>query len=219
MIYKLMDINTLDEEMIKKYFPMLTQARQKKIASMKSSKERAVAFCAEIISRQCLSQFCDAPEFSFSLLCNPNSRSVVGNFNVEICIVQYDEYVACAVSEDYVGISIVPVQSFSFKDAQNLLSDSEIRSVFSDSVYSFAELINFSECLEENVKQKFAIYSSLKEAHYFSTGRGVRSEINKTYFEINKNGIICSDENSKVSLSFINNDYSLAVSVVERNKI
>lgn len=218
MIYKLMNINSLDEELIKKYFPMLTEARQKKIASMKNTEERSVAFCAEIIARQCLSKFCDAPEFSFSLLCNPNSRSVVGNFNVEICIVRYNEFVACAVSDNFVGISIVPVQSFSFKDAQKLLSDSEIRSVFSESVYSFAELVNFTECKEENVKQKFAIFNSLKEAHYYSTGRGVRSEINKIIFKINNNGIICSDENAKVSVSHINNDFSLAVSVVERKK-
>lgn len=219
MIYKIMSINSLNDELIKKYFPILTEARQKKIASMSKVEDRAVAFCSEIISRKCLSEFCDAPEFSFSLLCNPNSKSVVGNFDVEICIVHSGEYVACAVSDKNIGISIVPVEAFTFRDAQNLLSDSEIRNVFSDSVYGFAELVNLSECNEESAKQKFAIISSLKEAHYYSSGRGIRSEINRTVFDICSDSILCSDPACKVLTSYINNELKLAVSVIERIKV
>ena len=219
MVYKLMNINSLDEELIKKYFPMLTEARQKKIASMKNTEDRAVAFCSEIIARQCLSEFCNAPEFSFSLLCNPNSKSIVGNFNAEICIVHQGEMVACAVSDNFVGISLTPIMPFSFKDAQKLLSDSEIRNVFSDSVYGFADLVNFTVCDEENVKRKFAVFLSLKEAHYYSTGRGVRSEISKVVFDINGENIYCSDETAVVKTAYINNSCALAVSVVERRKL
>lgn len=219
MIYKIMNINDLNDELIKKYFPMLTEAKQKKIASLTNVRDRAVLFCSEIAARKCLSEFCDAPEFSFSLLCNPNSKSVVGNFDVEICIVSAGDFVACAVSDNYIGISLFPVREFSFREAQKLLSDSEIRNVFSGSVYSFAELVNHNECSEEGVKQKYAVISSLKEAHYYSTGRGIRSEINKTVFDINSENVICSDLNCKVVTSYIDKEKSLAVSVVERNKI
>ncbi len=219
MIYKIMNINSLNDEMIKKYFPILTDARKKKIVSMENVEDRAVAFCSEIVARQCLSEFCDAPEFSFSLLCNPNSKSVVGNFDVEICIVRCGEYVACAVSDKNIGISITPVKPFTFRDAQKLLSDSEIRNVFSESVYGFADLVNLSECTEDNVKQKFAVFLSLKEAHYYASGRGIRSEICKTVFDINQGKVVCSDPNCTVVTSYIDNDLLLAVSVIERSKI
>lgn len=219
MIYKIMNINELSDEMIKKYFPILTEARQKKIASLESVRDRAVLFCCEIVARRCLSEFCDAPEFSFTLLCNPDSKSIVGNFDVEICIVTEGDYVACAVSDNYIGISLFPVREFSFREAQKLLSDSEIRNVFSESVYSFAELVNHNECNEESVKQKYAVISSLKEAHYYSTGRGIRSEINKTVFDINSANVVCSDSDCKVLTSYIDKEKKLAVSVVERKKV
>lgn len=219
MVYKIMSIDNLDDEHIKKYFPMLTDARKRKIASMRSVDDRSIAFCAEIVARQCLSELCDAPEFSFSLLCNPNSKSVVGNFNAEICIVNYGRFVACAASENFVGISIMPVLPFTFRDAQKMLSDSEIRRVFSESVYGFAELVNLPECNEENVKQKYALFSALKEACYFSSGRGIRSEIGKTYFDLSDDEINCSDPACKVAAAYINIESDMAVAVVERRKV
>lgn len=213
-----MNINELNDELIGHYFPMLTEAKQKKIASLQNIEDRKIFFCCEILARKCLSELCDAPEFSFDILCNPNSKSIVGNYNAEVSIVKCDEFVACAVSNNYVGIGIQKIKSFSFRDAQNLFSDSEIRAIFSDSVYSFSDIVNFQECKEISVMQKYALFSTLKEAHFFASGRGIRSEIKNTVFNFNGREILCSDENAKITDSYIDSSKNLAVSVIERCK-
>ena len=218
MNYKIMSYNEIDDELIAKYFPMLTEAKQQKIASMKSVDERKIAFCSEILARQCLSNECDAPEFSFQLLLNVNSKSVVGNFDTEISMVKCGEIIGCAVSHEFIGIGIVKIAPFSFRDAQNIFTDSEIRAVFSDSVYSFADLINMPEIKEENVIKRFALLSSLKEAYFQSSGRGIRSVIKNYSFEFSSSGLNCSDKNAKIIKSYIDIERNIAVSVIERKK-
>lgn len=213
-----MNINDLSEEMISHYFPLLTQARKEKILNMEDNTQRSIAFCSEILARKCLSKLCDAPEFSFSLLCNPNSKSAVGNFDAELSISQKDDFVACAVSFDYIGIGVAKIEAFSFKEAQDKLTDVEIRSVFSDSGYSFSDIIRKSICTEESVMVKFAVYKSLKEAQFFASGRAIRSNSKSISFEYNENGMICSDENYVVEKSYIDINEKFAVSIVKRCK-
>ncbi len=215
--YLIMNYNDIDDDLIEKYFPMLTQAKQQKIVSMKSVEDRKIAFCGEILARQCLSQELNAPEFSFQLLLNINSKCVVGNFDAEISLVRCGEILGCAVSHNYIGIGINYIQPFSFRDAQNLLTDSEIRAVFSDSVYSFAEIVNMNEIKEENVMKKFALLSSLKEAYFQASGRGIRSEIKNFSFEFTSSGLICTDKEFNILKSYISADKKV-ISVVERIK-
>lgn len=218
MIFRIMNINSLEESLTAKYFPMLTDARQKKIIAMKSVYERSVAFCSEILARQCLSELCDAPEFSFTLLLNPNSRSVVGNFDAEICVAAHGDYVACAVSQEFVGISIKPLESFTFRDAQSVFSDVELRAVFSQSNYSFGELINIPKCTEKNAVRGNALMSSLKEAYFHASGRGIRSDRKLTLFEMNGNSFVCCDNDYRISESYIDDNIGYAISVLERYK-
>lgn len=216
LVYKLMNTDDLSLEMTKKYYPMLTDQRKKKINDMESREKRTLAFCSEIIARQCLSKLFDAPEFAFKLLCNPDSVSVVGNFDASISIVHSGKYVACAASRDKVGICLVPVEPFSFIDAQKKFSDSEIRAIYADSGYSFSENIKQDICSEENVMQKYALFSSLKEAHFKSTGRGIRTDMRKIEFMFNGERLLCSDKEAVISVAIIDKTAGLAVSVIER---
>lgn len=218
MIYKIMNINEVDDDLISVYFPMLTPVRQKKISLMRDIRDRKIAFCSEILARQCLSKLCDAPEFSFQLLCNPDSKSVVGNYEAEISIVSCRDFVGCAVSRSSIGISMVSVEEFAFSDAQKIFTDTELRAVFSDSSYTFSELINMPLCTEKRVIQRYALIKSLKEAHFYSTGRGIKEEMKKTLFEFTAKGMECSDLNAKICESYIDVEKNVAVSVMERIK-
>lgn len=218
MIYKIMNIEELNDDIISTYFSMLSPVRQKKIAMMKNVRDRKIAFCSEILARKCLSELCEAPEFSFQLLCNADSRSIVGNFEAEISIVSCKNYVACAASRDSIGISLVAVAPFSFDDAQQIFTDTELRAVFSDSSYSFSELISMEKCIEKNVIQRFALLRSLKEAHFYSTGRGIRSEQKRTLFEFTSEGMKCSDVDAEICKSYIDKEKEIAISIIKRCK-
>ncbi len=218
MIFKIMDIDDLNDDMIAAYFPMLSPVRQKKILMMKNVKDRQTAFCSEILARKCLSELCDAPEFSFQLLVNPDSKSFVGNFEAEISIVTCENFVACAVSRDSVGISMVSVAPFTFNVAQSIFTDTELRAVFADSSYSFGELINMEMCSEKSVMQRFALMRSLKEAHFYSTGRGIRTDMKRTLFEFDSEGMRCSDEDAQICDSYIDRQKNIAVSIITRCK-
>ncbi len=198
MVYKIMNINSIDKEMTQKYFPMLSEMRRQKISEMKTARERAITFCAEILARQCLSELFDAPEFSFSVLCSPDSKSILGNFNGNICIVTNGEYVACAADIEQVGISLKSFETFSFQDAQKIFTDSEIRYIFSDSTYSFSQIVNMTQISEPAVVEKFAVMSALKEAQFKASGRGIRENSTKTEFTVTDNTALCSDSDYKV---------------------
>ncbi len=216
MVYKIMSINDLTQEMSIKYFSMLTPAKQNKLLSMENRKERSVLFCAEIISRKCLSELCDAPEFSFDILCNPNSRSAVGNYTAQLSVVSFGEYIACAASYNYIGIGISPIKSFTFKEAQEILNDTEIRWVFSDSSYSFNQIINLPLIEEKSSCERFALLSSLKEAYFNASGRGIRTIKNKVDFTVTEDKILCSESVFDVLNSFIDKNKAIAISVIER---
>lgn len=213
-----MELNDLSDDMISKYFLMLSDSRKKRIAGMKDICQRRTALCCEILARQCLSELCDAPEFAFELLCNPGGKSVVGNFDANICLEKTGETVGCAVSANPVGIGIVELTPFSFFEAQNILSDSEIRFIFSDSKYSFADLIKASECREINVIRQYALIKALKNAHFYAGGRGIRSETKNLQFSFDGKQLYCSDSQAEIKASYIDTNKNLAISVIERCK-
>ena len=217
MVYKIMNINSIDKEMTQKYFPMLTEMRRLKISEMKTPRERAVTFCSEILARQCLSELFDAPEFSFSILCNPDSKSILGNFNGNICIVTNGDYVACAADVEQVGISLKAFEPFSFQDAQKNFTDSEIRYIFSDSTYSFSQIVNMAQISEPAVIEKFAVMSALKESQFKASGRGIRENSTKTEFTVTNNTAVCSDGSYSVEELKKDEQSGLIVCVVVKN--
>ena len=216
MVLKKMDVNALDVAMTKKYYPMLTERRRQKINEMAEPDDRAMAFCGEILARQCLSELLDAPEFSFQLMCNANFKSVVGNFNAYISIASLGCTVACAASLSPVGACILPVRPFSFAEAQDLFSDAELRAVYAQSGYSFAELVNRPLCEEENVMKMFALFASLKEACFRATGRGFRTNINKTEFMYDGAAFTCSDPAYRVAFCEADPTENTVLSVIEK---
>lgn len=216
MIFKKMNIDALDVEMTKKYYPMLTEMRRRKINEMTDPGDRATAFCSEILARQCLSELLDAPEFSFQLMCNANFKSVVGNYGAYLYIASFGSTVACAASLSPVGACILPVRPFSFAEAQKLFSDTEVRAIYSGSGYSFAELVNKPLCSEPPVMKMFALFASLKESYFRATGRGYRANINKMEFIYNGTDIACSDPAYRVAYCRVDKEENLAISVVEK---
>ena len=218
MVYKIMNINSIDKEMTQKYFPMLSEMRRQKISEMKTARERAIIFSSEILARQCLSELFDAPEFSFSVLCSPDSKSILGNFNGNICIVTNGDYVACAADIGQVGISLKASEAFSFQDAQKNFTDSEIRYIFSDSTYSFSQIVNMTHISEEAVCEKFAIMSALKEAQFKASGRGIRENSKKTEFSVADNTAVCSDISYSVEELKKDEQSGLIVSVIVKKE-
>ena len=216
MVYRIFSIKDITDEITKKYFPMLTEARREKLLSMKDGVFAAKLFLAEILARQTLSELCDAPEFAFDLLIHPDSKCIVSNFNAFISVATSGDYVACCASRSSVGISINAPVGFSFADAQKLLSDAEIRNLYSYSKYSLTEILNQSECDEKVVCEKFSQYQSLKNACFLSSGRGIRSAVSKISFDMTQESIICSDSNYQVVYSEFLSDKNLACSIIEK---
>ena len=216
MVYRIFNINDMTEELASHYFPLMTEGKRAKILGAKDKFKGAQAFVADMLARKCLSEFCDAPEFAFSLLINPDSKSIVSNFSAEISVATAGEYVACAVSDAPVGISIVKAVPFTFSEAQALLTDAEMRYLFSFSKYSFAENVSAESCDEPIVTEKFSLFKSLKTAQFFASGRGIRERKNNASFDFSGSTVQCSNSDYTVSLTEYASDKRLAVSIIER---
>ena len=216
LVYRVFNINDMTEDLASHYFPLMSEGKRAKILGAKDKFRAAQTFVADMLARQCLSEFCDAPEFSFLLLITPDSKSVVTNFNAEISVSVDGEFVACAVSDVPVGISVIKPVSFSFSEAQSLLTDSEIRHLFSFSKYSFTENVSKDICDEQILTEKFSLYKSLKKAQFLASGRGIRERKNSTAFEFSENAVLCSDNRYITRAAEYDADKKLAISVIER---
>lgn len=206
----------MTEELASHYFPLMTEGKRAKILGARDKLKGAQTFVADMLARQCLSELCDAPEFSFSLLINPDSKSVVTNFSAELSVVTAGEYVACAVSQKPVGISIVKAEAFTFSEAQELLTDSEIRYLFSFSKYSFTELVSKEICDEKVLVEKYAVFKSLKNAQFMASGRGIRERKNSSSFDFTGSSVSCSNSAYSVIISEFLSKENLALSIIER---
>lgn len=218
LVYRIFNVNDMTEELATHYFPLMSEVKRAKILGAKDKVRAAQAFVADMLARQCLSEFCDAPEFSFSLLINPDSKSVVSNFEAEISVSTAGEYVACAVSDSPVGISLMKSTPFTFSEAQSVLTDSEIRYLFSFSKYSFTEILSKDICEETVLSEKYALFKSLKTAQFLASGRGIREHKNNASFDFTDETVRCSSNDYDIIISKYLSDKKLAVSIVERCK-
>lgn len=200
MQYSFFNVNELSEDMVKKYYPMLTEHKRSKLKDEADPHNRAVEFCAEMCARQCLSKEFGSPEFSFSLFINPNSACAVSNYTASLCVVNEGDYVACAADRGVCGIGMCRADEFDFADAQAICTDRELRDIFSYSVYSFAEIINRKTCAETAVTERFALYKALKDAYFRASGRAVRNNFRYAEFAIENDKITCSDKFFDVSV-------------------
>ena len=216
MIYKIFNINDLTKEQFAAYMSYLTDSKKARLVGSNDSTLAAKTVVCEMLARQCLSKLCDAPEFSLQLLLNVDSKSAVTNFDAKISLSSCGDFVACCVSRSNVGISLAEPAGFSFSDAQRLLSDSEIRYLYSDSKHSLAENINKEACTEADVMKKYALLYSLKRAQFFASGRAIMSNMPKINFVISCDSISCSDKAYNVILAQYFQDKNLCCSIVER---
>ena len=219
MVYKILSVNDIDNEMSMKYLSMMSDLKKNKMLDMKDKFRATQLFLGEILARQCLSELCDAPEFSFKLLINPDSKSIVSNFSANISVSTSGKYVACCASKDNVGISINEPVPFTFTEAQKILSDVEMRYLYSFSKYSFVDNITKVTSDEDDVMKKYAMMLSLKNACFYASGRGIRSSVIKNTFDFSDGRFICSDNEYNVVLSEFSDEKNLACAIVERRKL
>ena len=217
MIYKFFDIDTLNEELTAKYFPLLSETRRNLIAALPSAYDRSVAFCSEILARQCLNEMFHSPEFSFKLLLAPNGKSAVGNFDAQISLAEYEGYLGCAVSKKSVGIALCPAENTSFNDLQKLLTDKELRDALSFSRYSFTEIMKKQTVDEREVCACAAVFLALKQSYFRAKGKVLNNNNMSVEFIIRENSIECSDKSINcVNAGFThNNKLAYAITEVE----
>ena len=171
MLFQYFNINEINDIVVDKYYPMLSDKRKSVISSMSSGHDRAVALCCEMLARKLLCRLLDAPEFSFDLLLQPNGRSAVGNYKAFLSLASYGDLVACAVSETNVGLCLTQKRGFSFGEAQSRFSDAELRYIYADAGFAFVELMRMSLCNEQTAVSRFAQYASIKTAYNRCRGR------------------------------------------------
>lgn len=199
MVYKFIDIQSITEELTAKYYPLLSETKQKTIREMASPEERSTAFCCEIIARQCLNDMFHAPEFSFKLLLDPKGKSAVGNYNAGISLCLLENMLGCAVSNSAVGISMIKTETFLFSQLQKCLNDAELRDVFSFSRFSYTELLQRDVLDEEKVCLRAASYLALKNAYFKAKGKMLNNNLLSVGFGFNNESVCCSDTGIKVS--------------------
>lgn len=219
VIYKFFDIKNLDEKIVAEYLPLMTDAKRERLLSVADPLTASRILVSEMLARQCLTKLCDAPEFAFQLLIRPDEKSAVTNFDAKISVVTCNEFVACCASKNNVGISVLKPAEFSFNDAQKMLSDSEIRYLFSESRQSLSDIIKNDICDERDVVKKYAMLLSLKKAYHHAAGKVIMNNMSKVNFDISEDKVRCADDNYSVQLFAYSEEMNLAYSIVERCKL
>ena len=215
MIHKLININALTPEAISEYYPMLSARRKQSIANLTTPTQRARQFCAEMLTRQCLSELTGQAQDSFAFLYGPGGAGLVEGSDLHIVCAFGGEYVLTAAAHCPLGADLTLLEPFNFSQTQKYLTDGELRTVFAASRIGMAQAVMEPLCTDKTAVYRLNALLSAKRACFGAMGK----QLDMPYKSIEilwKDGMRCSDERLKIALSDISEDKQYILTVVER---
>jgi len=207
-------VSQLDDDTIKTYYPLLSEERKSQIAFLPTAEERRVVLCREIAAIRAVASLYNCPEASVTITLTPEGRMIPGLNKgfLNICI-EGDCIVAVATKSES-GAAAVRVKDFNFSEAQQMLSDSEIRAVVAASGYSVVDIVNANSCSSDAAIELYAKLIALKTARNACLpDNKAKAFVNQT-FTVVEDGIICSEKEVTVDYCEVNKKGGIAVAII-----
>ncbi len=192
-IYSL-DITTVSEDEAELWYSQMNSEKKLAADRLLNADKRLSKIAADALCRKAISENCGIPcdEIVFGISENGKPYSV--NAQIKFNVSHSGNLVICAVSEKEIGIDVEKIRTVNPRACEKFATAKEI------------DYINSSS-------DGFFRIWTLKEAYFKCIGTGLGSDIKSVSFDINKNGIICSEQGFSCSFKEIADGYICSVCI------
>lgn len=161
MMYQLLDIRTVTEDQIEKYYSLMAPEKRARVDRFRFDEDKKRTVCGEMLARQMIAKACgvreEALRFSVGEHGKPYTPSAVVQFNIS----HSGHYVLCAVSEYPVGADIEMIRPMDDRMIHYVCTDDELAYVTDGAVTE-----------EEQLRRFFRVWT-VKEAYFKCCGTGI----------------------------------------------
>lgn len=186
------DISKISDSDFRVWFEKMSGERKESVRRLLIPHKQKLKIAADNLCRNAVAEFCgistDEIEFGTKEKGKPFAKGLDVHFNVS----HSGDIAVCAVSGREIGIDI-----------------EKIREIKADACRKFANE-NEIEYINSNKNGFFEIWT-LKEAYFKCVGTGLGADIKNVWFDITKNGIICSEKGFDCRFINIDKDYICAL--------
>lgn len=190
-IYKY-NISDISQNEVETWFKEMSEERQHEVARILNENKRISKIAADNLCRKAVSEFCCVAPSEIRFQKNRFGKPFAENLSVNFNISHSGDMVICAVSDKKIGIDIEKIRPYNPKAAEKFATEKEL------------------EYIRSNENGFFEIWT-LKEAFFKCTGTGLGADIKTVSFEINSNGIQCSDSRFRCFFIDISGEYICSV--------
>lgn len=215
---EIMSPDDLSDELIGAYYPMLSEKKKNEISILESTEDRCALLCAEIVARRALAELNGCEEKSIRMSCVPNGQSLVESGKGYLSVIRSGRNVCAVATEFPAGAGAVSVRSFRFAEAQQQLSDAEIRTLVSVSGYSLMDIVNAKSVSNQAATELYAQLCAMKNARLATMSDKLKKEAKKVSFMFENGEYICSDPAFRVNFFAISRKHRVAVAVVTKSE-
>lgn len=184
---ELLCIEDIKPEEYEYYYSLLSETKKKKIDALHFEKDKRLSVCAEMIAKKMIAKHCSVKAEEIVILTDSGGKPYAENINIYFNISHSGDMVACALSNNPIGIDIEKIREIDDKLIHFVCTDEELEYVCSD--------------IELKTQRFFEIWTA-KEAYFKCYGTGITD----------LKSINVLDERIKQHLNtFVKDDYAISV--------
>lgn len=187
-----LNINDLTDERFSEFGKAMSDERKAEISKIKNPDSAKQRMAADYLCRKAVSEFSGIPEKNIIIKRTATGKPYAENAQAEFSVTHSKELVACAVSENEIGIDAEKIRNVNFRAAARFATEEEIAYI------------------GENIVRFFEIWT-LKEAYFKCIGTGLGSDIKNVSFRIENGSIECSEEGFKCSFYPLTDGYCCSI--------
>lgn len=175
-LYALKIPEIIDDMLFENWIPLVSLERQTKIKKYIYKKDQIQSLFSEILLRYILESVLKITngkiEFSYNYYGKPRLKD---EYNIEFNLSHSEDWVLCGINDSSVGVDVEKMKDINFDVAKRFFTSKEYEDLLLSS--------------EEEAKEKFYLYWTLKESFIKNVGRGLNIPLNTFEFILDNENI------------------------------
>lgn len=190
-VYSL-NITDLTDEELSEFSKSMGDERRAEISRIKNPDSAKQKITADYLCRKAVSEFSSVSANDIIIKKTASGKPYAENARAEFSISHSKEIVACAVSENEIGIDAEKIRSVNFRAAARFATEEEIAYI------------------GESIERFFEIWT-LKEAYFKCIGTGLGADIKNVSFRIENGVVECSEKGFECSFYPLKDGYCCSI--------
>lgn len=168
------NISSVTDKELREWFDAMNETRKETVKNLLVPQKQKLKIAADHICRKAISEFCGISANDIEFAVSEHGKPFVKGLDVYFSISHSGDYAVCAISDKEIGIDIEQIRKTNFKASKKFACETE------------------QDYISTHADGFFEIWT-LKEAYFKCIGTGLGADIKTVTFDIDDNGISCSE--------------------------